>query len=51
MKSRQTEFKKIAGRETAPGGGVLLGSGLIGMCRWMASHFRDWIDYYEVAFL
>ena len=20
------------------------------MCRWMGSHFHDWIDYYGVAF-
>ena len=20
------------------------------MCRWMGSHFHDWIDYNEVAF-
>ena len=23
----------------------------MGMCRWMGSHFHDWIDYDRVAFL
>ena len=23
---------------------------LMGMCRWMGSHFCDWIDYNRVAF-
>ena len=23
---------------------------LLGMCRWMGSHFHDWIDYNGVAF-
>ena len=23
----------------------------MGMCRWMGSHFHDWFDYNEVAFL
>ena len=23
---------------------------LMGMCRWMGSHFYDWIDYNRVAF-
>ena len=22
----------------------------MGMCRWMGSHFHDWIDFYGVAF-
>ena len=24
---------------------------LLGMCRWMGSHFHDWTDYNGVAFL
>ena len=32
------------------GGGVLPYKGLIGMCRWMGSHFHDWSDYHGVAF-
>ena len=23
---------------------------LVGMCRWMGSHFHDWIDYNGAAF-
>ena len=38
-----------------PGGGggrgVLPYKRLLGMCRWMGSHFHDWIDYNGVAFL
>ena len=36
-----------------PGGGgrvVLPYKRLIGMCRWMGSHFHDWSDYNGVAF-
>ena len=29
--------------------GVLPSSRLMGMCRWMESHFHDWIDCYGVA--
>ena len=31
------------------GGAVLPSSRLMRMCRWMGSHFHDWIDYYGVA--
>ena len=35
-----------------PGGGVVLPSKrLLGMCRWMGSHFHNWIDYNGVTFL
>ena len=33
----------------AGGGGLLSHRRLMGMCRWMRSHFRDWIDYNGVA--
>ena len=34
-----------------PGGGGGLPSGrLMGMCRWMRSHFHDWTNYYGVHF-
>ena len=33
-----------------PPGGVLPYKSLMGMCRWMGSHFHDWIDYNGVAF-
>ena len=32
------------------GGGVLPYKRLMGMCRWIGSHFHDWIDYNGVAF-
>ena len=32
------------------GGGLLPYKRLMGMCRWMGSHFHDWIDYNRVAF-
>ena len=32
------------------GGGILPINGLMGMCRWMGSHFHDWTDYNGVAF-
>ena len=31
-------------------GGVLPYKRLMGMCRWIGSHFHDWIDYNGVAF-
>ena len=31
-------------------GGVLPYKRLMGMCRWMGSHFHDWSDYNRVAF-
>jgi len=30
--------------------GVVPSNRLMGMCRWMGSHFHDWIDYNGVAF-
>ena len=38
--------KKVRSR-----GGVLPYKRLMGMCRWMGSHFHDWIDYNGVTFL
>ena len=32
------------------GTGVLPYKRLMGMCRWMGSHFHEWIDYNGVAF-
>ena len=32
------------------GEGVLPYKRLMGMCRWMRSHFHDWIDSHGVAF-
>ena len=45
------DLLKVTGIRTgAPGGGVLPYKRLVGMCRWMGSHFHDWIDYNGVAF-
>ena len=33
------------------GGGALPYKRLLGMCRWMGSHFHDWTDYHGVAFV
>ena len=39
------------GADQTPGdGGVLPYKRLMGMCRWMGSHFHDWIDYNGDAF-
>ena len=32
------------------GGGVLPSKRLLGMCRWMGSHFHSWTDYNGVTF-
>ena len=37
----------FCGKLPGGGGGSPL---LIGMCRWMGSHFHDWSDYNGVAF-
>ena len=48
---RKKHFRLSTGFEpVAPGGGALPSNGLMGMCRWMGSHFQDWIDYNRVAF-
>ena len=36
-------------RVTSPGG-ILPYKRLMGICRWMGSHFHDWIDYNGVAY-
>ena len=33
------------------GGWLLPGKRLMGMCRWMGSHFHNWTDYNGVTFL
>ena len=40
---------KAPREEPRRGGGVLPYKRLMGMCRWMGSHFHDWIDYNGVA--
>ena len=46
-------MSKISLFETAIlwGEGVLPYKRLMGMCRWMGSHFHDWMDYSGVIFL
>ena len=34
----------------AGGGGILPFKRLMGMCRWIGSHFHNWIDYNGIAF-
>ena len=48
-------IKKIVVSACIPGGGVRGGGilpfkRLMGMCRWIGSHFHDWIDYNGIAF-
>ena len=31
-------------------GGVLPSKRLLGMCRWMGSHFHNWTDYNGITF-
>ena len=40
---------KLTGR--GGGEGVLASKRLLGMCRWMGSHFHNWTDYNGVTFL
>ena len=40
---------KVSFNTRAGGGGYFL-IRLMRMCRWMESHFHDWIDYNGVAF-
>ena len=37
-------------KQKSRGGGALPINGLMGMCRWMGSHFHDRTDYNGVAF-
>ena len=32
------------------GAGILPFKRLMGMCRWIGSHFHNWIDYNGIAF-
>ena len=41
---------QVAPEGRTPGGGVPPYKRLMGMCRWMGSHFHDWIDHNAVAF-
>ena len=43
-------FERLQHYSDFPSGGVLPYKRLMGMCRWMGSHFHDWSDYNGVAF-
>ena len=44
-------FKPTESTNTPPPPRVLPSEGLMGMCRWMESHFHNWTDYNGVTFL
>ena len=48
---RVTSLRIYVGGGGEGGGALLPYKRLLGMCRWMGSHFHDWIDYNGVAFL
>ena len=44
----------VSEQDTVPvpgggGGGILSSKRLLGVCRWMGSHFHNWTDYNGVA--
>ena len=45
-----TDFRKTVETCVDPRLVALPHKRLMGMCRWMGSHFHDWIDYNGVAF-
>ena len=45
---KKVKRAKLANRKSQ---GVLPSKRLLGMCRWMGSHFHNWIDYNGVTFL
>ena len=56
MGKKILNIKKIVVSACIPGGvgcggGILPFQRLMGMCRWIGSHFHDWIDYNGIAFL
>ena len=50
LASHQCGLGSIPGPGDISRGGLLPSNRLMGMCRWMGSHFHDWIDYNGVAF-
>ena len=48
---QRVQNMRTLGLPLVPGGGVLPSKRLLGMCRWMGSHFHNWIDYNGVTFL
>jgi len=50
-RSQYPAMWEISSTQDRPGGGrVLPSNGLMGMRRWMESHFQDWIDYNGAVF-
>ena len=47
--SKTASFTTTLYKHISPGGALPI-NGLMGMCRWMGSHFHDWTDYNGVAF-
>ena len=52
LKENHFSWILLVNNKSSPrgGGGVLPYNRLMGMCRWMGSHFHNWIDYNGVAF-
>ena len=52
LESRNQDFCGVGGggRVRPRPGGALPSNRVMEMCRWMGSHFHDWIDYNGVAF-
>ena len=50
LKSDLKQFLEFSVLYTG-GGGYFLVKRLLGMCRWMGSHFHNWFDYNGVIFL
>ena len=53
MRKKNLKHKKNSCVSMHPGGwcaGILPFKRLMGMCRWIGSHFHDWIDYNGIAF-
>ena len=50
-KQRKKTKKTTIKLNVPEGGGVLPRKRLLGMCRWMGSHFHNWTDYNGITFL
>ena len=43
-------FATATAEDPGGGGGARPNNRLMGMCRWMGSHYHDWIDYNGFGF-
>ena len=50
MRGFECQSSPLVDRSPGGGGGVLPYKRLLGMCRWMGSHFLHWIDHNGVTF-